>query len=439
MKFAKVLQETLNQENIPEDWIEAAIQYKALKKIINSVVEELKLIGLEQNTLKLLLQDSEVNSNEAFPTNAIVARYALSKTGDHEITPRLKITIDSRFTEEQGISEDYVNSSLIELKNKIEHLMIEKAHNNTVISPQTTLETTIDNDVKRSEITVKLNSDAKFFNMLETEIEDLDHLTSLQEDRLVANMQQISEHLAQLTNKSTKSKDFYQWRELFKMYLDSEIYFKYNESSSSSFENSTVSIKQRLDQFTTAANKLQFKGKTSSHDVYNFVSLNYTLLKVIQFQSINATALKKILKKFDKQTNFHVKNQFPKLISHHTVGQSVAQKMCSLMHTSMIKVIPQIDDFTCPICFSVAYKPIRLECNHLFCVRCLVKMKMENRLDCPICRHVNAVTKADSFNLDRETMLTMKKYFPREIKQKIKERDRERYEDFVGDSKCVVM
>lgn len=36
----------------------------------------------------------------------------------------------------------------------------------------------------------------------------------------------------------------------------------------------------------------------------------------------------------------------------------------------LLPIIPLVDDHTCPICTSIAFKPIRLQCGHLFCVRC---------------------------------------------------------------------
>jgi hypothetical protein len=45
-----------------------------------------------------------------------------------------------------------------------------------------------------------------------------------------------------------------------------------------------------------------------------------------------------------------------------------------------------LDDYACLICTSIAFKPIRLACGHLFCVRCLVKMQRAGKAECPLCR-----------------------------------------------------
>lgn len=36
---------------------------------------------------------------------------------------------------------------------------------------------------------------------------------------------------------------------------------------------------------------------------------------------------------------------------------------------NLLPIIPHIDDYACLICTNIAFKPIRLSCGHLFCVR----------------------------------------------------------------------
>lgn len=38
----------------------------------------------------------------------------------------------------------------------------------------------------------------------------------------------------------------------------------------------------------------------------------------------------------------------------------------------VLPIIPHIDDYECVICTSIAFKPIRLRCGHIFCVRSVV-------------------------------------------------------------------
>ncbi|KAK6456828.1 SPX domain-containing protein [Scheffersomyces xylosifermentans] len=523
MKFAKVLEQTLLEEDIPEEWMEAAIQYKALKKCINKVVNELKFLGLEKNTLKLLFEDSnsskvvEVDEHEATASNPVIAEYTLTKSLEdhHDIKPMLKITLDYS---NDNFTDDHINELGMQLKARIESLLesdeplqhmtpkpsrsmpiqrslspessdsdtekiIELSEENDeiiVISPTVSAtnsregspplegepagkSTSLDGQLmspnsshdsrkKKNEIYILLNSDTKFFHMLDDELENLDNLTSTEESKIIGEVQDISEVVAALSKTSSKFKnsDMYKWRELFRIYLDSEVFFKYNETSMLSSQRNGAQVKRNLEQFLQNVEKsgilVEFKNKKSLNAFNQFVSLNYHLLKILQFQYINTEAFRKILKKFDKQTSLGISNKFPQLISNDHIfitGTSIAQSICFIIQNRILTLIPQLDDYTCPICMSIAYKPIRLTCGHLFCVRCLVKLKKQNKVNCPICRNENAIAEADGSNLDLEAMQLMKKYFPVEVKEKLKERDKEHYEEVVGPrgnhDKCIIM
>ena len=66
MKFAKLFQQVLTDEGIPEEWKERAIQYKKLKKRINKVVEEFEKIGISKDDVKFNY-DIELSCCEIHP------------------------------------------------------------------------------------------------------------------------------------------------------------------------------------------------------------------------------------------------------------------------------------------------------------------------------------------------------------------------------------
>lgn len=482
MKFAKVLEQTLVEEEIPEEWLEAAIQYKSLKKCISKVVKELQFLGLEQNTLKVLLEDPagdkviEVGEAETVPTNPIIAEYTLTKSQKasdaNSIVPFLKITLDYA---NKNYTDDHIFELGQELKRRIEYLLntddsengqkvveIKEENNVLVLSPQSTHSVPSrggspepedhqnGNRNKINEIYIMLNSDTKFFEMLSSELCNLDRLKTSEEIKLISEVERISEVVKTLSDPriAQRKSDLYKWREVFRIYLDSEVYFRYNETSIGSSERNSEQIKKNLDEFISRIEKTgiidTFKNKKSVYAFNQFLAMNYHLLKVLQFQSINSTAFRKILKKFDKQTSLNIGSRFPQLVTNDHIffsGGSLAQSICYVIQTSVLTLIPQLDDYVCPICMSVAFKPIRLECNHVFCVRCLVKLKKQDKDNCPICRHEHAIAKADGGNLDLETMALIKTYFPLEVKEKMKERDKEQYEEMRGrgGQKCIIM
>lgn len=449
MKFAKVFEKTLIEDEIPEEWIEAAIQYKALKKCISKVVDELNTLGLQQEALKLLIDKVEVNQEETTAANPIVAQYVLNKT-ENSVVPTLKIVVD--YSTE--LTDEYIDDSVDQIRRDLEKIVL-KSDNDTeideedILSPKTTVNHVPDSHTgtsKKYEISIRLNSDAKFFEMLNEELQNLDHFQDQEQQRMVKDIEDISHTLEYLSSKtSLRKSDIYTWRQLFEIFLNSEIYFKYNQISDS--ERSLDQVKENLQkyhqQIDTTGLVRQFKNKKSLQAFSQFLQVNDYLLKVLQFQDINTTAFTKILKKFDKQTSLNVKQRLPKLISNDHVfftGKSISQSICYIIQRSLLQIVPQLEDYTCPVCLDVAFKPIRLECGHLFCVRCLVKLKSDNKLDCPLCRSQKAIDQADASNLDYETMQLMQRVFPKEVKRKMKDRDQERYKEVFGDrQQCTVM
>ncbi|CAN3375293.1 hypothetical protein DIURU_002138 [Diutina rugosa] len=431
MKFGKQLERQLEAENLPEEWVEAAIQYKALKKCINMIVGELEILGLSKATSKLLLGSEEVDIS---PENRKLAQYTLTKgKSGTSIVPRLEI-----------LPGDDVHPEIwSQLRQRVEsnaHVVNEPT--NSVIRP------TITEIKDDGTIVVSLHSDVKFFTMLENELSQLDELREREERKLLTECESISEQVKTLSSPSQSRKDLYAWRELFRVYIDSEVYFRYNESNSSAAERDSDKIEQNLEQFLLNMRQSKILDKFSqrqSLSTFNrFVAMNFHLLKMLQFQQMNSTALRKILKKFDKQTNFGIKNTFPRLVSDDHVfikGGSLAQSICYVIQSQILALVPQLEDYTCPVCMSIAYKPIQLDCGHRFCVRCLVKMKQQEQGDCPICRSSRAIMAADGSHLDVEAMKKMEVYFPIEVKQKLRERNQEKFRDWRGGSqdKCHIM
>ena len=118
---------------------------------------------------------------------------------------------------------------------------------------------------------------------------------------------------------------------------------------------------------------------------------------------------------------------------------NMAKAVCSTLTTDLVKVVPQLDDFLCPICFAIVWRPIRMKCKHIICIRCTVLLQRQHKRMCPLCRE-NVILEADegtlslsmhgnsSFfqvtmltsldNIDEELGRYLRKYFPKEVKEK---------------------
>ena len=129
--------------------------------------------------------------------------------------------------------------------------------------------------------------------------------------------------------------------------------------------------------------------------------------------------------------------------------------LCLEIFRKIVTTIPLIEDYTCPVCTTIIWKPgvslndpeiiltiVRLNCGHVFCLSCMVHLQKTHHKDCPICRE-NVVLQADSstitfnrilmviVNLDDAMMNFLKLYFPDEVRTKQKAVERRLLEQSV--------
>jgi len=138
-----------------------------------------------------------------------------------------------------------------------------------------------------------------------------------------------------------------------------------------------------------------------------------------------------------------ISKAFPSAIqSNKLLAGNVAKDVCAQMSQELVSVVPQLNDYLCPVCFSLAYLPIRLDCQHVFCIRCVIKIQRRKEKHCPLCR-ADVVMKASTENLDYELSKYLKKYFPKETKEKQRSNEIERGIEDYGPGyvhkECTVM
>lgn len=586
MKFAKVFQQVLEDDHIPEEWISSAIQYKALKKCINKVVEELEEFGLEKDTLQALLDYQQTSTSaptSATPNDRPIVSYEF-EDALKGFVPKLSVTIDT-------LSDLPVNAQLSPATlEKIKHIAEIKSSRISVVhkpsSPEVTATSSEDSSSLPSSsssssltdleeeatanppaappasslkvVEIKLRSDSEFFYLLTSELTQLDMLKKAQEAELIKLIDQLTNVISKAVdpNKSynrigRRPTDMYVWREIFKEYIDAGVFFSTMESdsgahdaevarqrllffaqrvmgdpdhpislrqfqqklqeqqkqqelesvsslnseptpqthdnalpdleTSDTYENETGPYSRALSlltrvrhlkhteqrddsqhhngaqvaiaassprdrRITPAPNSLlrRLRHPNSRPAFKSFWILNNALLQALQFQTLNKTAITKILKKFDKQTALTSRHSFPLVIAqenHPFISTSLAKSICFVMGERLLPVTPQIDDFLCPICMSITYKPIRLDCTHVFCVRCLVHLQRSREDRCPICRAM-VVLDADERNLDEARLAYLKLYFPKETKEKQAETEKqiakEQMDQLRSSGECVI-
>jgi E3 ubiquitin-protein ligase BAH len=265
------------------------------------------------------------------------------------------------------------------------------------------------------QIEVPLTFDAEFFEIIQGDVTILDTLQTEEQKAMMEDISALGKEIAKVTNPTKYSRsDLDRWRELFDLYLQAGIFFSTNELDHGS-RNGTIALKQ-LQWFQAEVMRRglvkSFKLPASREALNMFMSINLTLLRNIKFQEINQLAISKILKsrlfilvtgrpayfcpEFDKHTSLGARSAFPPLIqSDKVMSETMAKAVCSEVSMEIVKVVPQLDDYLCPVCFSISYKPVRLNCGHVFCIRCMIRMQKAHDKHCPLCRN-DAIMDADS-------------------------------------------
>ncbi|KAL4729622.1 hypothetical protein ACLX1H_004043 [Fusarium chlamydosporum] len=278
-------------------------------------------------------------------------------------------------------------------------------------------------------IEVPLTFDAEFFDMLQSDVNHLEALQTEEEKTMTSEIVALGKEVEQVVKPKRFSKtDLARWRQIFELYLDAEIFFATHEQDHGQ-RTSQKALKQLQwfqDQVAKQHLVQDFKLPESKAAFTRFINLNASLLKNMQFQELNKTAVAKILKKFDKRTALGVARKFPTVVhSDKLLAGTIARDVCAQMSQELVSKVPQLNDYLCPVCFSVAYMPVRLDCQHVFCIRCVIKIQRRKEKHCPLCR-ADVVLKASAMNLDYELQKYMKKYFAKEVKEKERANEIER-------------
>ncbi|KAK9312840.1 hypothetical protein V1524DRAFT_238154 [Lipomyces starkeyi] len=270
-----------------------------------------------------------------------------------------------------------------------------------------------------------------------------------------SKVKNIIRRLPRVVSPLRKKNDLYAWREIFRLYIDAEIFF-----SSLDPDQSRRSPEQAHERFTFFMDNIRqtnviarLKSPESKAIFELFWGLNLTLLQSAECQDLNQISAIKISKTSGEKTVLNTQEAFPELCSacsefcsHNSLRStptSVVKSVHSTMTKQLLSLIPQLDDYICPVCYLIAFKPVRLDCSHVFCIRCLVKLQRQHKDSCPLCRQPKVLITADGRNIDIGLYNQMLLYFPEETKAKQiannKESTLEKFPHLKYQRKCVIL
>ncbi|WPG98735.1 Hypothetical protein R9X50_00152900 [Acrodontium crateriforme] len=487
MKFGHEYEQVLASEGFPEQWLNSAIDYKYLKKCIKKVHRQLLALGLDGETLSHLSGWVEQPDFKVKPLqhhDYYSAAQPDLNTISEEFTPQLRILVDAQTG--QPLDATLTPETKATLQGLAQHEMIlagRKEHLGTRIEPVDESESGSDSHGtpkdRVSSITelpadarwvqVPLASAQRFFDLLAPKLEDLEALRAAETRKLeeeILDLGDAVENVVEPVREGFEAKreisyrDLYFWREMFRLYLESPIF--YSESEQNRGPLTFAKAKERLEAYDKQLRETgllsKMKTPAARQAAKQFLDLNVDILKIMHFQEVNARAMVKILKKFDKQTHLEgrlflksLRDKYPELVppegSKKIVPSGFANSIARDLHaeiaSKILAIVPQLDDWNCPVCYAMAWRPVSLGCcRSVFCIRCIIKLQDEGMKRCPCCNK-ETVMSADGRNIDFETMDFLEKYFPLEVKRRQKENEkaqlvRDYGEEFVKPS-CTVM
>ncbi|TBU21396.1 SPX domain-containing protein [Dichomitus squalens] len=327
------------------------------------------------------------------------------------------------------------------------------------------------------ELIIPLVSDTVFFRTLSEALESLSAYLVTRKAEFEATLQALSHEISSASHPSSSTSAFHPyspfssdpatinvssgtlvtqsksdletWREIFRMYVEADIFQGHQERFRG--ERDTDDAAARFFAFSSQLHErlsegdLKLKLKRSKIALRTFLELNTFILNLRKFQDVTAEATRKILKKHAKRTALPLAPDLASpfiivpeardraLVLSRPVSRGASSLSLSLLLVqalteTLLPIIPHIDDYSCVICTSLAFKPIRLRCSHLFCVRCLVKLQKRGEQHCPMCR-APTVLSADRSNVDWALLNFMKDWFPSEARKKLQQNEREAAEE----------
>ncbi|KAL1916934.1 uncharacterized protein VTP21DRAFT_5131 [Calcarisporiella thermophila] len=425
MKFAKQLESSV--ADIPSEWRQYVLPYRALKKVINAIVSELESRGLSSQVLREWLSSGTAGNDETLHH----VEYLFSGN-ESDLHTQIKIMIEDD-TYFQNVLE-HIQLTPVEASSNSPSLILASDTTAKAFQPIECSQDTRNNQSiaeletvsGKQMLILEIKTDAEFFHMLLKEISNIQEMCESQRIEFSDRVNQLSLNMSKIA--SPYKKELYVWRRLLQLYQEEEIFVGEHEADHQ--ERSWEVSQQLFNDFIEEARKQKLLSKLSRRDSQrvfeDFVRINYDIIHMKRLESLNQLAMEKILKKHDKRTHLRARQGFKKLISHNPyLTQTLVRQMCYNISSQLLTVIPQPSDYSCPICMQICWKPIRLNCNHVFCVRCLVKAQRMGHTDCPLCRGREMVAKADSSNLDTSMLNLLELYFPKEIRKKQKDLEKE--------------
>lgn len=294
----------------PQRWVDSAIPYGQLKKCLKKVINELRDLGLDRDTLAQLAGTQKNSADSGF-------HYHLDgKTPDsNRFRPRLTVfvhlqngvAVDAMLT---PATRDFLQKMNLRAPGKESDPPATEAARSTrgvdltcAPAPIQPVNPTspVDDSSAMQRVEVPLIFDGEFFDILQTDVSNLGTLQGEEKEKLKKQIVGLGEDLQRATkpSKGRKAKgDLATWRSIFALYLDARVFFSDRESDHGARTGTQACEQLQWFQDQVLKRKLTqgLRTEASRQAFDRFLGMNVMLLQVVKFQEINSLAVTKILK-----------------------------------------------------------------------------------------------------------------------------------------------
>lgn len=150
----------------------------------------------------------------------------------------------------------------------------------------------------RKEIFIPLNSDTEFLTLLAQALSSIAALQLAQKLQFATSVELLAREVSNVSSPSRPRTDLYIWREIFSLWVESQIFESQREKDRG--ERSVEDAQEKLEWFVdqVAVRKLakRMRHKESRAALEKFIKLNVDLLDMKRFQMANEEAARKIVR-----------------------------------------------------------------------------------------------------------------------------------------------
>lgn len=196
-------------------------------------------------------------------------------------------------------------------------------------------------------LVIELEQDDEFFKMLMEELQQAAMLQDVTSQKFQHDISDLETRMTKVAAPTQKT-DMYNWRKIFSIYMDAQI-FQGNAESDRTFR-SVERAKKQMTWFVEQLGKSnllnKLKSKESRYAFEQFIALNTELITMKHYQMLNETAMRKILKKHDKRSGLTASQSFPEIVSTEALfSPKLAKMLYSTITTKLTTIIPQPEDY----------------------------------------------------------------------------------------------